>query len=655
MSRPLPAITLTDRERANLRLVPDYSAVQTLPELWPLAAEQFGAIVALHDSHSKPEVKVTYRELAQQIQQFAAGLQALGVQPTAATIPPRIALFSENNSRWLIADQGIMAAGAMDVVRGAQADPQELHFILADSGAIALIVEDQATWKKIKAGLADRPLQFVVVLSDEPVSDDGLEVMTFAQVMALGQGQTLLAATHTPDTLATLMYTSGTSGQPKGVMLSHGNLLAQVRLCPTIAQPQPGERVLSILPIWHCYERTFEYFVLSLGVTQAFTNIRYVKKDLKEFQPHYMVGVPRLWESIYEGIQKQLRDQPAGKQKLVNFFLTNSHRYIALRRIVQDLELNYPHPTARDRGLARLQLWALAPLHALGDRVVYQQIRAGMGGALKFMVSGGGSIADHLEDFFEIVGVDILGGYGLTETAPITNVRRPWRNLRGADGEPVPGTEICIVDPDTRQPLPLGQKGLILIRGHQVMQGYYNNPEATAKAIDPEGWFDSGDLGLVTTYNNLVITGRAKDTIVLTNGENIEPQSIENACLRSPYIDQIMLVGQDQKSLGALVVPNLEALAQWVGAQNSTAAGDLAATTEAKVDLTSLALQELVRQELTQLVKERPGYRADDRISTFRLLAEPFTIDNGLLTQTLKIRRNVVMDRYQGMINEMFS
>lgn len=649
MSRPLPAITMTDRERANLRLVPDYGAVQALPELWPLAAQKFGAIVALYDPHSQPEVKVTYGELAQQIQQFAAGLQALGIQPTTEVIPPRIALFSENNIRWLIADQGIMTAGAMDVVRGAQADPKELAFILADSGAIALIVEDLATFKKVKAGLADRPLQFVVVLSDETPPEDRLPMLNFTQVMALGQGKTLQPAAHTPETLATLMYTSGTSGMPKGVMLSHGNLLAQVRLCPTIAQPQPGERVLSILPIWHCYERTFEYFVLSLGVTQAFTNIRYVKKDLKEFQPHYMVGVPRLWESIYEGIQKQLRDQPAGKQKLVDFFLTNSHRYIAARRIAQNLDLNQPQPSGLARLMAQIQLLALTPIYLLGDRLVYRTIRAGTGGALKFMVSGGGSIADHLEDFFEIIGIEILGGYGLTETAPITNVRRPWRNLRGADGEPVPGTEIRIVDPDTRQPLPPGQQGLILIRGHQVMQGYYNHPAATAKAIDSEGWFDSGDLGLVAAYNNLVITGRAKDTIVLTNGENIEPQPIENACLRSPYIDQIMLVGQDQKSLGALVVPNLEALAQWVGASTPSS------LPAAAIDLNRPAVQELLRQELTRLVKERPGYRADDRIGPYRLLTEPFTVDNGLLTQTLKIRRNVVMDRYQGMINEMFS
>lgn len=239
-----------------------------------------------------------------------------------------------------------------------------------------------------------------------------------------------------------------------------------------------------------------------------------------------------------------------------------------------------------------------------------------MGGQLRFVVSGGGSIAQHLEDFFEIVGIEILGGYGLTETAPITHVRRLWRNLRGADGEPLPNTETRIVDPDTRKDLPIGTKGLILLRGPQLMKGYYENPEATAKVIDPEGWFDTGDLGMVTRYNDLIITGRAKDTIVLTNGENIEPQPIEDACLQSPYIDQIMLVGQDQKVLGVLVVPNLETLA----------AGKT-------LDLKSQAVQDLFRKELTRLVKERPGFRPDERIGAFRLLDEPFTVENGCLTQ----------------------
>jgi long-chain acyl-CoA synthetase len=381
---------------------------------------------------------------------------------------------------------------------------------------------------------------------------------------------------------------------------------------------------------------------------------------MKTFQPNYMVAVPRLWESIYEGIQKQFREQPPSKQRLAQFFLKISQRYINARRLWHGLVLDNLTPTTLERWKAGLRMLAFWGLHRLGDKLVYEKIRAATGGQLEFVVSGGGSIADYLEDFYEIVGIEILGGYGLTETSPITHARRPWRNLRGADGQPLPQTETKVVDPETRQTLPIGQQGLILLRGPQIMQGYYNNPEATAKAINAEGWFDTGDLGKVTAWDDLIITGRAKDTIVLTNGENIEPQPIENACLRSAYVDQIMLVGQDQRSLGALIVPNLAALKQWATTQNLALqlpeTEDITAPSpDMPITLESRDIQELIRKELTREVQNRPGYRPDDRIGPFVLLTEPFSIENGLLTQTLKIRRAVVMTHYQGMIDKMFS
>jgi len=652
---------------------PDYSSVQSMPEMWAIAAQAFASVTAVHDPHTKPEVKFTYGELYEQFQQFARGLQALGIPaqdiptqdiPTqsAESLPPRVGLIADNSPRWLIADQGIMRAGAVDVVRSAQADTEELLFILRDSGAIALVIENLAAFKKLRQGLEGLPLQFVVLLTEEEAApEESLKVLKFSQVMELGKGVTLQPVLQTRNTLATLMYTSGTSGMPKGVMLSHGNLLAQVIATREVLLLQPGERVLSILPIWHSYERSFENIIFSYGCTQTYTNIRHVKSDLKKYQPHYMVAVPRLWESIYDGVQKQFREQAPNKQKLIHFLFQQSQRYIEARRVAQRLDLKNLNPSPLERSLANLQAAALLPLHLLGKKLVYQQVREGMGGSIKYLVSGGGSIADYLEDFFEIIDVQLLGGYGLTETSPITNVRRPGHNLRGADGQPFGDAEIQIVDPESRQPLPIGQQGLVLIRGSQVMQGYFNNPLATQKAIDPQGWFDSGDLGLVTAAADLIITGRAKDTIVLTNGENIEPQPIENACLRSPYVDQIMVVGQDQKSLGALIVPNREALKQWAAAQNLTLrlpdeGGSNRASDDATViTLDSKPVLELYRQELAREVKNRPGYRADDRVSLFRLLAEPFTLENGMLTQTLKIRRIVVTERYRGMIDEMFA
>jgi long-chain acyl-CoA synthetase len=336
----------------------------------------------------------------------------------------------------------------------------------------------------------------------------------------------------------------------------------------------------------------------------------------------------------------------------VNTCLNLSKKYIEARRIVRGLSLECLTPTLSKKLSAFAQMSILAPMHAIADKLVYAKIRAATGGKIQNMISGGRSLAKHLDLFFEIVGINVLVVYGLTETSPITHVRRPWQNLRLTSGKPLPGTEIKIVDIETRQPVPIGQKGLVLIRGPQVMRGYYRNSEATAQAIDPDGWFDSGDIGTITANNDLTITGRAKDTIVLSNGENIEPTPIEDACLRSPYISQIVLVGQDQKFLGAIVVPNLEALQQWARSQNLPL--NFSPEEIESQDLNQNQIIDLFRTELNREVKNRPGYRPDDRIATIELLAEPFSIENGLLTQTMKIRRLVVMECYQETIDAMF-
>ncbi len=638
---PSPA-TMTERERRALQQVVTYPTIQAISDIWAIAAKRFATTLALHDPHNKPELKLTYAELYEQICQFATGIQALGVQ-----VGDRVALIADNSPRWFIADQGTLMAGAVNAVRSSQAETEEVLFILRNSGSTLLIAENQAVLKKLQSGLDDLPIPTIVLLSDETPDDTAhRKVLNFTQLMELGASHNLQPAQRQPGDLATLIYTSGTTGKPKGVMLTHGNLISQVNTTGVIVQPQQGDRVLSILPTWHSYERTCEYFLLSQGCTQIYTSIRHIKQDLKQYKPHYMVAVPRIWESIYEGIQKQFREQPPSKQKLVNFLLDASQRYVMARRIIKGLDLQNLKPGLGLMLVAGLQTLIYAPIHSIANQLVYKKVREGTGGNIKHVISGGGALATHLDIFFEMVGIEILVGYGLTETSPILSARRPWHNLRGSSGKPYPGTEIRIVDPETRITLPAGQRGLVLARGPQVMQGYYQNPEATAKVIDAEGWFDTGDLGFLTAANDLVLTGRAKDTIVLSNGENIEPQPIEDACLRSRFIDQIMLVGQDEKMLGALIVPNQEVLAQWAATQGIV--------TEPELDLEAPAVQELFRQELAREVKNRPGYRPDDRIGVFRLITEPFSMENGLLTQTLKIRRNVVMDRYRGMIDGMF-
>ncbi len=640
----------------NIKSIPiefDYTSTQSLPEVWPIAAAKFGDTVALRDPHVKPEVVITYKDLSVYIQQFATGLQALGVKPQ-----DKVALFADNSPRWFIADQGIMTAGGVGVVRSSGAEQQELTYILENSDSTTLIAEDLKTLNQLSSQLQGLPIRLIILLSDETAKDDeSIRTLNFEQLIELGKNNQLQPVQQERETLATLIYTSGTTGKPKGVMLSHGNLLHQVNYIKTVFQPQAGDVLLSILPSWHCYGRAGEYFFLSQGATQIYTNIRFFKKDLKQFQPTYMVGVPRLWESLYDGIQKLLSEQSPTQQKLVKFLLKQSEQHILAKRIANNTSLEHFDASAIQRSLASIKAVTLSPIHALADKLVYRKIRDGVGN-IKAVCSGGGSLAKYLDNFYETVGIDVFVGYGLTETSPITNARTPLHNVRGSAGQPFPETEIKIVDPDTRQALAQGEKGLVLIRGTQVMQGYYKNPEATAKAVDPEGWFDSGDLGWLTPDNDLVLTGRAKDTIVLTNGENIEPQPIEDACLRSAYIDQIMLVGQDQRSLGALIVPNLDTLKQWVSLQKldlKLPSQDSSPEEIAQSDLNHRAIADLVRQELNREVKNRPGYRADDRISTFRLITEPFAQSNGMMTQTMKVKRPVVVERYQSLIDQMFA
>ncbi|CEJ45679.1 long-chain fatty acid--CoA ligase [Umezakia ovalisporum] len=644
---------ITKRESQELQRLVDYSEIVLLSEIWPLAAKRFGDVVALHSPNGKPEIKLTYRELAGEIEQFASGLQGLKVK-----VGDRISLIADNSPRWFIADQGLMTAGVVNAVRSSQAEREELLYIIANSGSTALVLQDLNTFNKLSHGLYELPLSFIILLSDEtPPPEAAFKIFNFSQLQEIGANHTLMKVQQRGDALATLIYTSGTTGKPKGVMLSHNNLLHQVRTLGTVVQPQPGDIILSILPSWHSYERSGEYFLLSQGCTQIYTNLRSVKQDLKKFKPHYMIAVPRLWESIYEGVQKQFREQPANKQRLIKFLLAVSEIHIAKQRIAQGLSLNHLHASTLEKFISGMMALALLPLHTLGERLVYGKVREATGGRIKQVISGGGALPRHIDDFFEIIAVEILQGYGLTETSPVTNARRPWHNLRGSSGQPIPGTEVKIVDPETKTPLPLGKGGLVLLKGPQVMSGYYQNPEATAKVIDAEGWFNSGDLGWLTPYNDLVLTGRAKDTIVLTNGENIEPQPIEDACLRSPYIDQIMLVGQDQRSIGALIVPNLEALTQWAESQNlhlglpQENSPELTTSTE----LESKIIQDLFRQELNREVQNRPGYRPDDRIGPFRLIIEPFSLENGLMTQTLKIRRHLVAERYRDIIDGMYT
>ena len=634
----------------------DWSALQGLDQLWPELERLYGdavALVAPHDTEDKQTV--SFSALRQRIDQAAAGFAALGLGGGEV-----VALFAENGPRWLVADQGLMRCGAANAVRGSSAPVEELRYILADSGSVGLVVESAALLALLGLdGEACQRLRFVVLLEGEAPAAPGpanLPCLSWASFMAQGAAAPLPAApSGGAGRLATLLYTSGTTGEPKGVPLSHGNLLHQVRSLGALVDPKPGDEVLSVLPIWHAYERSVEYFLLSCGCRQTYTTLRNFKNDLQRVRPHYMVSVPRLWEAILSGFEDALTAMPPGRQRLLRAALANSRAFHTARRTARDLTLAPEAPATRLR--AQVESLARWPAEALAAAQLWPRMRQQLvGGRLRTAISGGGALAPYVDGFFEAVGIELLVGYGLTETSPVLTCRRQWANRRGSAGQPLAETSLRIVDPESRRTLAIGERGLVLARGPQVMAGYWGKPEATAKVLDGEGWFDTGDLGLLLADGTLVLTGRAKDTIVLSSGENIEPGPLEDALAALPMVEQVMVVGQDRRQLGLLLVPKAEALAAWASAQGlpgskGSVAGEAGEAGPVPADP---ALLKALSREFNRVLAARAGSRPDERLAGVAVVA-PFTIENGLLTQTLKQRRDRIAKRDEAAIEAIYS
>ena len=631
----------------------DWSALQGLDQLWPELERQYGdavALVAPHDTEDKQTV--SFSALRQRIDQAAAGFAALGLGGGEV-----VALFAENGPRWLVADQGLMRCGAANAVRGSSAPVEELRYILADSGSVGLVVESAALLARLGLdGEACQRLRFVVLLEGEAPAAPGpanLPCLSWTSFMAQGAAAPLPAApSGDAGRLATLLYTSGTTGEPKGVPLSHGNLLHQVRSLGALVDPKPGDEVLSVLPIWHAYERSVEYFLLSCGCRQTYTTLRNFKNDLQRVRPHYMVSVPRLWEAILSGFEDALAAMPPGRQRLLRAALANSRAFHTARRTARDLTLAPEAPATRLR--AQVESLARWPAEALAAAQLWPRMRQQLvGGRLRTAISGGGALAPYVDGFFEAVGIELLVGYGLTETSPVLTCRRQWANRRGSAGQPLADTSLRIVDPESRRTLAIGERGLVLARGPQVMAGYWGKPEATAKVLDGEGWFDTGDLGLLMADGTLVLTGRAKDTIVLSSGENIEPGPLEDALTALPMVEQVMVVGQDRRQLGLLLVPKAEALAAWASAQGLPVSKGSEAGEAGPLPADPALLKALSR-EFNRVLAARAGSRPDERLAGVAVVA-PFTIENGLLTQTLKQRRDRIVKRDAAAIEALYS
>ncbi|KAK9846749.1 hypothetical protein WJX84_009668 [Apatococcus fuscideae] len=449
--------------------------------------------------------------------------------------------------------------------------------------------------------------------------------------------------------LATFVYTSGTTGNPKGVMLTHANMFYQIQNLNHYILPDVADTSLSLLPPWHIYERACGYYLYYSGCCQVYTNIRRFRDDLGKHPPSFFVCVPLVLDSLYNKVQGAIKRGNARKKAIANYLQWAAQTYIRQRRIVQGLSLAYARTARPFLVLLRafLACGLLYPFFRLAHVLVYSKIRTNIG-IKKGVVSGGGSLTASLDDFFEALGLPVVNGWGLTETSPVLSCRRalPGKNVRGSVGFAIPGTEVRVVNQETMEDLPDGEQGLLLARGPGIMAGYFNDDENTSKAFAPgTGWFDTGDLGWrapegipgSNMAGNLVLAGRVKDTIVLSNGENVEPQPIEDACSQSDYIQFIVLYGQDRRALGALICKNEEAFEELE-------------KTEGK--MTEKQINELLRAEINKATAERPP---QDAVAAFVVLKQPFSAEDGTLTRTMKPRRQVIFDKYSWELDQLKS
>ena len=637
--------TTTETKNTLKRVVRyDFGKVHSICDYLELASNKFATMAAITDRYN--DVELNYAEYMLQAKDFASGLQGLGIKQGDI-----IGLFSENNGRWIIVDQGILRCGAVDAVRGSNAPIDELDYIIGQSDSCALVLQTTQLLEKLCPYLNKYNLKFVVVMfAKEELSNEGLDfpVYSFEEILAMGKQRCFHRVEIEPEDMATILYTSGTTGNPKGVMLCHGNFLYQLYNAHPRVLANPGERSLQIIPIWHAYERVCTYYYFAMGCHMHNTTLSNIKDDILRYKPTVMTSVPRIWESVRTGIYTKLKQKSPFLHKVFSNAIKISTNYIkhcmyVEQRITEQRDYN-PVLTVYHAAMAAV----LKPVHTLFYNTLYKKLKDMAGLNIRVSISGGGALSTQDEFFYEAIGVTLLVGYGLTETSPILTVRSiREKSFICSSGFPFPNTEIKIINPETKKELPLFEKGLVVVRGPQVMLGYYNDEAATRKVLDENGWFITGDLGYMTNGRNLVIQGRLKETIVLSNGENVEPIPIEDAVLNSPYINQIVLVGQDKNAVGALVIPTKEAL-------EKCGVDTKGLRMQKDACIKNPALRKLIKNEIDINIKNKSKLKSFEKIQKFELLKEGFSIDNGLMTSTAKIKRNKVFEKYKDIISGMY-
>lgn len=553
------------------------------------------------------------------VEEIALGLVSLGVKKG-----DRIALLSANRVEWCLIDWANICIGALTVPLYSSSTPAQIHYIVGHAGASVLFVDSATAWRKLApADVQMSQLSTTIVIDTADLDASTSKPLTLDGLRAMGKGYGRehpgefgrLAQSLTPEDDLTIIYTSGTTGEPKGVLTTHGHYLSTVSAALAAIPCAVEDLALQFLPLAHSFGRLEHFAVVAKGYTCAFArSVDTLPADLQVIKPTILFSVPRIYENAHRRIHGRVRAASPLRR--------------ALFRWAVSVGGVFHHRTRR--GL-RLGLYPRLA-YPIADRLVLTKVRAGLGGRLRLAVSGGAPLSPPLAEFFHSVGIAILEGYGLTETSTVTHVNRLDRYRVGTVGLPLDCVQCRIAE-----------DGEILIRGENVLKGYYKDLESTRAAVTPEGWFHTGDVGEIDQEGFLRITDRKKDLIVTSGGKNIAPQMIENLLRQEPVISQAMVWGDKTSHLVALVTLNHEEIRSWARQEGF----ELSGTEEVASDQRVVSY---VRQRIREVNKQLAAFEA---IRNFRVVPQEFSTGTGELTPSLKLKRRIVMDRYRDMLDEM--
>ena len=558
---------------------------------------------------------MTWAEAHDQVARWQAALISEGLQPG-----DRVGIMLRNCPQWIMFDQAALSLGLVVVPLYTVDRPDSVAYIINNAGVKILLFENGEQWNELRSvreqiGCVQRMISLARIADHSEARLSCAEEWLSRSTAEPGQAKMGWERVRDRDALATIIYTSGTTGRPKGVMLSHYNIISNAHSCLDTFAVRQDDLFLSFLPLSHTFERTLGYYLpVMTGATVAFArSISLLSEDMQTIHPTLLISVPRIYERVYAAIRSKLDESPPLKRKLF------------------DLAVNVGwHRFERQQGRAgwhpKLLLWPL-----LKNKVA-DKILARLGGRLRVAISGGAALAPEISRVFVGLGLPIVQGYGLTETSPVISGNKLENNFPDSVGQPIRGVEVRI-----------GEHGALQVKGPSNMQGYWNNPQATAAMISPDGWLNTGDIARISDTGHIYITGRLKEIIVMSNGEKISPADMEQAILRDHLFEQVMVHGEAQPYLIVLGVVNQTAWTKF--AQEAGVRADMPES------LHDTRIEQKVLQLIAEQIKEFPGYA---RVRRVLLLTEPWSIENGLMTPTLKVKRGAVVARFDKEIEELY-